>query len=370
MTGDNKVTDNRSWLILALVSGTGILLYLLAPVLTPFLLAALLAYIGDPLVDRLEAKKMSRTIAVSVVFISLSLLALLLLLILVPLVEKQVSIFVARVPEYVDWLQTTAMPWLQARFGLEQMPDISELKKALQAHWQQAGSLAVNVLASISSSGAALLAVLANIVLVPLVTFYMLRDWDVMVARIRELLPRSIEPLVVRLTKESDEVLGAFMRGQLLVMLSLSVIYSAGLLLMGLDYAILIGLIAGLVSFVPYLGMIIGVLLAVVAGLFQFQDIVALWPLIVVFGVGQLLESFVLTPLLVGDKIGLHPVAVIFAIAAFGQLFGFFGILLALPVAAVIVVIVRHIHDSYRNSDLYGEKTPGEMGNSQCGDGC
>jgi predicted PurR-regulated permease PerM len=364
------VTDNRSWLILALVSGTGILLYLLAPVLTPFILAALLAYIGDPLVDRLEAKKLSRTLAVSVVFFTLSLAALVLLFILVPLVEKQISIFISRIPTYIDWLQTTAMPWMQARFGIEQVPDVGELKQALQAHWQQAGSLAVNVLAKISSSGAALLALLANIVLVPLVTFYMLRDWDVMVARIHGLLPRSIEPLVVKLVTESDDVLGAFMRGQLLVMLSLSVIYSVGLLLMGLDYALLIGIIAGLVSFVPYLGMIIGVLLAVAAGLFQFQDIVALWPLLVVFSVGQLLESFVLTPLLVGDKIGLHPVAVIFAIAAFGQLFGFFGILLALPVAAVIVVIIRHAHDSYRNSDLYGAKPPSEMDNAQCGDGC
>lgn len=364
------MTDNRSVLILAVTGGTGIVLYLLAPVLTPFLLAALLAYIGDPLVDRLEARKLSRTLAVSVVFLGLSLIALVLLFILVPLVEKQLSTFISRLPVYVDWLQTTAMPWAQARFGLEQVPDVGELKQVLQAHWQQAGGLVVNLLASIGNSGAALLALLANIVLVPLVTFYMLRDWDVMVARVHELLPRSIEPLVAKLATESDDVLGAFMRGQLLVMLSLSVIYSVGLLLMGLDYALLIGMIAGLVSFVPYLGMIIGVLLAVAAGLFQFHDIVALWPLLVVFGVGQLLESFVLTPMLVGDKIGLHPVAVIFAIAAFGQLFGFFGILLALPVAAVIVVIIRHAHDRYRNSDLYGAPSVKEVDNAQCGDGC
>ncbi len=364
------MTDNRSGLILALVSGTGILLYLLAPVLTPFLLAALLAYIGDPLVDRLEARKMSRTLAVSVVFLGLSLLALILLFILVPLIEKQISIFISRVPTYIDWLQATAMPWLQTRFGLEQIPNVGELKQALQSHWQQAGGLVVNILSSISNSGAALLALLAHVVLIPLVTFYMLRDWDVMVARIHELLPRSIEPLIVKLATESDNVLGAFMRGQLLVMLCLSVIYSIGLLFMGLDYALLIGMIAGLLSFVPYLGMIIGVLLAVAAGLFQFQDIVALWPLLVVFSVGQLLESFVLTPMLVGDKIGLHPVAVIFAIAAFGQLFGFFGILLALPVAAVIVVIIRHAHESYRNSELYGEATPDKVDNGQCGDGC
>ncbi|WP_126453923.1 AI-2E family transporter [Sulfuriflexus mobilis] len=364
------MTDNRTWLVLALLSGGGVLLYLLAPVLTPFLLAALLSYICDPLVDRMEARKFSRTLAVSVVFISLSLLLLLLLLILVPLIEKQMGTFISRLPAYIDWLQATVLPWVQARLGLETVPDISALKQALQAHWQQAGGLAVSVLTSISQSGATLFALLANIVLVPLVTFYMLRDWDVMMARIRELLPRSIEPLLVKLATESDDVLGAFMRGQLLVMLSLSVVYSVGLLLMGLDYAVLIGLIAGLVSFVPYLGMIIGVLLAVAAGLFQFQDIVALWPLLVVFGVGQLLESFVLTPLLVGDKIGLHPVAVIFAIAAFGQLFGFFGILLALPVAAVIVVIIRHAHDSYRRSELYGATNQGETDNGQCGDGC
>ncbi|MDT8404643.1 AI-2E family transporter [Sulfuriflexus sp.] len=362
--------DNRSWLIVVLLGGTGFLFYLLAPVLTPFLLAALLAYIGDPLVDRLESGKLSRTLAVSIVFLLLSLLALVMLFILVPLIEKQVSVFVSRLPAYIDWLQQTAMPWLQARFGLEQMPDVAELKQALQAHWQQAGGLAVNVLASISRSGGTLLALLANIVLVPLVTFYMLRDWDVMITRIRELLPRRIEPLVVKLATESDDVLGAFVRGQLLVMLSLSIIYSVGLLLMGLEYALLIGIIAGFVSFVPYLGMIIGVMLAVAAGLFQFQDIFALWPLIVVFGIGQLLESFVLTPLLVGDKIGLHPVAVIFAIAAFGQLFGFFGVLLALPVAAVIVVVIRHVHDSYRKSALYAEKGPGEPDTSQCGDGC
>ena len=368
--GNNTVMDNRSGLILALIAGTGFLLYLLAPVLTPFLLAALLAYMGDPLVDKLETKKLSRTLAVSVVFFGLSLLALILLFILVPLIEKQISTFVSRVPVYIDWLQTTAMPWLQARFGLEQTLNVSELKEALQGSWQKAGGVAINILKSISHSGAAIMGLLANLILIPLVTFYMLRDWDVMITRIHELLPRSVEPLVAKLATESDDVLGAFVRGQLLVMLCLSVIYSLVMLFMGLDYALLIGMIAGLLSFVPYLGMVIGVLLAVATGLFQFQDIVALWPLLVIFSVGQLLESFVLTPMLVGDKIGLHPVAIIFAIAAFGQLFGFFGILLALPVAAVIVVIIRHAHESYRNSELYGETTSNNDKNTQCGDGC
>lgn len=361
------MTDTRTWLVLALLSGGGLLLYLLAPVLTPFLVAALLAYIGDPLVDRLEAQKLSRSLSVTIVFLGLSFIALLLLAILVPLVGEQIRVFATRLPTYIDWIQTTVMPFLQSQFGLERVPDVSDLKAAIQENWQQAGGVLVNMLGSVTHSGGALLVVLANLVLIPVVTFYMLRDWDIMLARLHDLLPRSIEQVVGKLAKESDEVLGAFMRGQLVVMLALGAIYSIGLWIAGLEYALLIGLIAGMVSFVPYLGVIVGVALAVIAGLFQFPNMTDLWPIAVVFGVGQLIESFVLTPLLVGDKIGLHPVAVIFAIAAFGQLFGFFGILLALPAAAVIVVLVRHVHEQYRGSSMYAAQ---EAVDIDAGDGC
>jgi predicted PurR-regulated permease PerM len=192
-------------------------------------------------------------------------------------------------------------------------------------------------------------------VLIPVVTFYLLRDWDVLVARIRELLPRQQEPTVVKLAKNSDEVLGQFLRGQLAVMVALGTIYTVGLWIVGLDLALLVGMIAGLVSFVPYLGFIVGIVLAGVAALMQFGDAVYLLYVAIVFGIGQVLEGMVLTPLLVGDKIGLHPVAVIFAVMAGGQLFGFVGILLALPVAAVVVVILRHFREVYTASELYGD---------------
>ena len=361
------MTDTRSWLILSLFAATGFLFYLLAPVLTPFLLAALLAYVGDPLVDRLEARKLSRTLAVTLVFTGLTLFALVLLLILVPLAEKQLSAFFGSLPAYIDWLQNTAMPWLQQRLNLAETPDIGDLKQAVQENWQRAGGIAVKLIGSITQSGSTLLQVLANLILVPVLTFYLLRDWDVLVARVRELLPRHIEPLVSQLSRDADEVLGAFMRGQLLVMLGLGLIYSIGLWIAGLHYALLIGMIAGLLSFVPYLGVIIGIVLAGIAGVFQFDSITDLWPVAVVFGIGQLVESFLLTPYLVGDRIGLHPVAVIFAIAAFGQLFGFFGILLALPAAAVVMVVLRYVHTQYRNSELYGATEPA---NGECGDGC
>jgi len=361
------VTDTRSALIFAVFVVTGILLYLLAPVLTPFLVAALLAYIGDPLVDRLEKYRLSRTWAVLVVFSGLSLVSLIILAIVIPLLGKQVQVFASNIPVYIDWLQNTAMPWIQLRLNLSETPDISALKQAAQENWQQVGGVAAQVLTSITGSGAALFAVLINLVLIPVVAFYFLRDWDILVKRIHDLLPAKIEPLISKLAKDTDETLGAFMRGQLLVMLSLSLFYSIGLWLAGFHYALLIGLIAGLLSFVPYLGVIIGVGLAVVAGFFQFDSISALWPIGVVFGIGQLLESFFLTPYLVGDRIGLHPVTVIFAIAAFGQLFGFFGILLALPAAAVVMVLIRHAHQEYRNSDLYGRQKANDV---DCGDGC
>lgn len=362
------MTDSRSWLILASLAITGVLLYLLAPVLTPFLIAALLAYIGDPLVDRLEARKLSRTLSVIIVFLGLTLVAFVLLIILVPLVQQQVLNLTQKLPGYLDWLQNTALPWLQTTLGIE-LPDIEQLKQTLQANWHRAGGVALNVLGSLTSSGAVLLEFLANLVLVPVVTFYLLRDWDILVARIHELLPRHIEPTIVKLTRNADEVLGAFFRGQLLVMLSLGLIYSAGLWAFGIDHALLIGMIAGVVSFVPYLGLVVGLLLAGTASILQYQDVSHLWQVAVVFGIGQALESVLLTPWLVGDRIGLHPVAVIFAVLAFGQLFGFFGVLLALPVAAVLMVIIRHLHERYVGSALYGNNSNANAV-SNCDDGC
>ncbi|MGD8782870.1 MAG: AI-2E family transporter [Thioalkalispiraceae bacterium] len=347
------MTDSNKWYWLTIFIISGVLIYLLAPVLTPFMIAAVLAYIGDPLVDRLEGYKLSRTLAVIIVFLVLTLFAVVALIILVPMLEKQIVILGQKIPAYIETIQTKLIPWLNARFGLDIVVDPAKLRESLQVNWKEAGGVVTTVLTSISRSGAFLAEVAANLVLIPVVAFYLLRDWDILVARICEMLPRKSEPVIKKITKESDEVLGSFLRGQLLVMLALSLIYSVGLGIVGLELALLIGMIAGLVSFVPYLGFIVGIVIAGIAAIMQFGDITHLVYVGIVFMVGQMLEGMVLTPALVGDRIGLHPVAVIFAVLAGGQLFGFLGVLLALPVAAIIVVILRYLHEQYKSSTMY-----------------
>lgn len=331
-----------------------LLIYLLAPVLTPFIIAAFLAYLGDPLVDRLETYKLSRTFAVSIVFSIIFLVLTLVLILLLPMLESQLSYLFKSLPAHLVWVQQELLPALAARFNLN--PDVfnlDALRQSITQQWGAGGSIMLKIFKSISDSGLVVIAWMANLVLVPVVTFYLLRDWDVLVTRIHEMLPRSKEPVIKKLVIESDSVLASFLRGQFMVMIVLGIIYSLGLKIVGLELALLIGMLAGLVSFVPYLGFIVGIVAASIAMLLQTQDIMQLWPIFIVFGIGQALEGMLLTPLLVGDKIGLHPVAVIFAVLAGGQLFGFIGILLALPVAAIIAVLLRHVHQQYLTSSLY-----------------
>ncbi|MHB8747179.1 MAG: AI-2E family transporter [Gammaproteobacteria bacterium] len=353
------MTDVQKWLLFAGVIFAGWLIYLLAPMLTPFLTAALLAYLADPLADRLEARKLSRTGAVLVVFLLMFSLLALILLLGIPLLERQLVKFIARIPDALTWLQQNLLPALNARLGLE--PDVlslESLQQSFAAHWKEAGGVAAHVLAALGASSMGVLHWVTNLLLIPVITFYLLRDWDVLVARVQELLPRPVEPKVAQLARESDQVLGAFLRGQLSVMVALGVIYAVGLAIIGLDFALLIGMLAGLLSFVPYLGFIVGLLTASLAVLMQSHDLMHLVPVLIVFGVGQVIEGAVLTPWLVGDRIGLHPVAVIFAVLAGGELFGFVGVLLALPTAAVLAVVLRHVHAHYRSSPLYEGRSP------------
>mgnify|MGYP003385494843 CR=1 FL=1 len=345
--------NNTKYLFLgAIVAG---LIYSLSAILMPFLSAALLAYLGDPLVDKLERYKWSRSLAVSLVFAIICSILLAGLIVLLPLVEQQISSLMAKVPTIIEWAKLTALPWLQTHFsGLAQL-DLDKLQKTLQDNAGGASSLAASVVASMSASSLVFLSALANVVLIPVVTFYLLRDWDLMVAKIHDALPRRIEKKAVEIAQEVDVVLGAFFKGQILVMFCLASIYFVGLSLLDLEFALLIALIAGLVSFVPYLGLIIGLVLACSASLLQLHDASGILAVLLVFSVAQVLESVALTPILVGDKIGLHPVAVIFAVMAGGQLFGFTGILLALPVTAVLLVLLNHMNDRYKNSRLYKE---------------
>ncbi len=349
------MTGRAPWLLL-LLAGLGGLIYLLQPVLGPFFFATFLAYLGDPLADRLEARGFSRTAAVVVVFLVLSLGLFALLLGFLPLLLEQIRDLLLRVPQVLGWLESSARPWLADRLGVA-LPrlELAALNDLFQAHWQSTGEVLGQVLRGAFASGAAMLGTLAALALVPVVTFYLLRDWDRLLAQLQALLPRDLERVLTPLARECDEVIAAFLRGQLLVMLALGTIYALGLYLVGLEFALLIGMIAGLASLVPYLGLGVGLVLAAGAALFQGGDwLMTLGGVGAVFAVGQALEGMVLVPWLVGDRIGLHPVAVIFAVLAGGQLFGFTGILLALPVAAVLAVALRHAHEPYLRSRFYG----------------
>jgi predicted PurR-regulated permease PerM len=321
-------------------------------------LGAGLAYAGDPIVDRLQRWRLSRTAGVCVVFVVITAVGLASLILLIPMLQNQIKVLLQNIPEWLAWLQDHGL----SRIGIT-LPDGVKLdaagfKTVIAQHWSEAGGLLREVWTHVSASGGALLTAIANLLLVPVVTFYLLRDWDDLVAWIRGVIPPRSLPRVSGMARETDEVLGAFIRGQLTVMAALTVYYWIALWLAGLQLALLVGLIVGLISFVPYLGAIVGVMTAVVAMLVQTQELLPFVWLAVVFGIGQVLESNVLTPWLVGDKIGLHPVAVIFAVMAGGQLFGFVGVMLALPVAAVIAVALRETKRQWLASRMYSHGAP------------
>jgi len=356
MTDNTWLRDQRRWRWLALLVLAGALIWLLSPILTPFVLSALLAWLGNPLVLRLERAGRSRNTAVIIVFLLMSLILTLSLILLIPLLEEQIRELILWLPRLAEWTTGTVIPWLESRFNisLKEYVDPMAIVNLIKGHWQQAGGVAATVLGGISKSGLAILGWVATISLIPVVTYYFLRDWQTMLGRLQALIPRPIEPTFMKLARESDAVLGSFMRGQLSVMLVLGAVYALGLWLVGVEFGFLIGFIAGLVSFVPYLGAFVGITAALIAALVQGMDPMHLGLVLAVFMIGQTLESFFLTPWLVGDSIGLHPVAVIFSIMAGGQLFGFLGVLLALPVTAVVMVLLRYTHEQYTTSNLYG----------------
>lgn len=344
----------RYWLWLLPLIVAVATVWLLGPILTPFLVAAGLAYIGDPFVDRLQTYRLSRTAAVLTVFATLTLAFGLLVLLLFPLLEQQVRTLIEDLPRYGQWLHARIQPLVETVLPPGYSFDAQALRDLVAEHWGTAGGVASAAFQRVFRSGTALVALGANLIMIPVITFYMLRDWDDLVAWVRDLLPRRALGTVSELARETDQVLGQFIRGQMLVMLALGLMYTVGLYLAGLDLAVLIGIGAGLISFVPYLGVIVGLAVSSVAMLVQTGgDLLSLLWIGVVFGIGQTVEGAVLQPLLVGDRIGLHPVTVIFAVLAGGQLFGFVGVLLALPVAAAMAVLVRFAGRRWRESRLY-----------------
>jgi predicted PurR-regulated permease PerM len=341
MIGSNLRTN---WLIaIALV---GWLLYLLAPILTPFVAAALFAYLGDPLADRLERLGLPRSLAVVTVFILTFLVVVLLVVLVGPLVKKQVVSLLQALPGLASQAEQVWLPRVSELLGVEFDSDVG-LGAFLAQYSEMAGQWSGKILTSVSRGGGAVATAVISLFLIPILTFYMLRDWDGIMLTLGSLIPASQQETVFGLLREADEMLGAFLRGQLLVMVGLAILYSIGLTLSGVEYAVAIGVVSGVVSFVPYLGLVFGIALASLTVVLEPSP---LWPLagvVATFTLAQVIEGTVLTPKLVGDRIGLHPVIVIFAVAAGGQLFGFFGILLALPAAAVLSVLARFAYDRY-----------------------
>jgi len=334
--------SGRAYLITGLM--VAVFLWLLSPILTPFFLGGLIAYLGHPVVDRLQSRGLSRVVGVLVVFLLVMLMVLGLMLMVLPQFIAELGILLQKVPLMLDWAGDQLVSRWSGSFGDAVGASVNvQTLSGLVTDWGQVQSLLMTGLRELFSSGAAVLSTLATLALTPVVAFYWLRDWPLMVTQLQRFVPQTSSAKVQVLATECDSVLSGFFRGQLMVMIALAVIYSVGLSLLGLKGSLAIGVVAGLFSVVPYLGTVIGLLIGVLAALYQFQDVLHPSLVLAVFLVGQLSEGMLLTPWLVGDRIGLHPVAVIFALMAGGQLFGFVGILIALPVVAVLVVAVRHL---------------------------
>lgn len=354
------LTRLASWLGLAVLCLS--VLWLLAPVLAPFVIAAVLAYVLHPLVLRLQGwgrGRLPRTLVVVVVE-ALALLALVgLLLLLVPVVWREWPLIKQQLPLMLDRLDAALRPWL-AQWGVDVSLDLGEIKTQLKEYLNaNREDWLAPLLSSLKVGGSVALAVAGYAVLVPVALFFMLHDWARMVRLCIELVPPRLRSRFDAFMLDCDTVLGEYLRGQLLVMLALAVFYAAGLSLFGLDLAFPIGVFTGLAVFVPYLGFGLGLVLALLAGLLQFAPGHAVLMVAVVYGLGQMVESFVLTPRLVGERIGLHPLAVILALMAFGQLLGFVGVLIALPASAVLLVALRRLREQYFQSQLYGSNDAG-----------
>lgn len=356
----NRLLDR--WPLLLGFAALFWLVHALQAILMPFLAGALLAYLCNPLVNRLMRFGLKRSTSVTAVFVSLAISVTVTLILLAPALWRQFMYLQSRLPQLLKWINKHGIPWLEQTFRVDiDRLDMDLISQWLASYWQDAGQAAGNVLTRVAQSGLDILSLAGLVALVPVVTFYLLLDWDKLIANLRDLLPRHLEPTVARLTAECDDVLAAFVRGQFIVMLLLGLTYAVGLQVVGLKLGIIIGLLAGLGSIIPYFGFIIGIVSAGISSLFQFGfDPTPLLKVCLVFGIGQVLEGWVLQPYFIGDRIGLPPVAVIFAIMAGGQLFGLVGMLLALPLAAVIMVLLRHAHDRYRNSDYYQRPEPDE----------
>ena len=331
----------RAVVIAGMLIALGYLVGALAPVLTPFMAGAILSYIAAPVVAWLAARRVPRALGAVLIVLTMGALIVGLVLVVLPLVSHEISQIATKMPELIARAQTEWLPWVNIRLGTTIAFDLTQLKSLVQDHAGAVGDISAQLAGSLKLGGQMLLGVLVNAILLPVVMFYLLRDWPTLINGIDHLVPRTARQMLRNLAREIDAVLSEFLRGQGLVMLALATYYCVALKMAGLQFWLPVGLVTGLLVFIPYIGFGMGFLLGMLAALTQFSTPGPIIAVAVMFGVGQILEGFVLTPYLVGDRIGLHPLAVIFALMAFGQLFGFVGVLLALPASAALLVALR-----------------------------
>lgn len=331
-------------------------LYLLKPVVIPFVAAFLVAYLFSPVVEKLS-KFLPRWLSIALVFIGIGVVLTWAMWFVVPLVWKQLIYARDSIPAGIHWINSTFLPWVSNSFNVERMElDTDQISQVVMEYVQtnySADSIQSMAL-KIAQSGLSFISIGGTIVLIPIIAFYFLLDWNRMLMSLKNLIPRQYEQSTLRIVGECHSVLGAFVKGQFLVMILLGIVYAVGLQSVGLEVGLIIGMVAGLCSIIPYLGFGVGIIAAVIACFFQFGvDPKHLLMVLAVFGVGQLIEGYILQPFLLGDKIGLSPVAVVFAVLAGAQLAGFVGMLIALPVAAIIVVLLKHAREWYEQSQFY-----------------
>jgi predicted PurR-regulated permease PerM len=329
------------------------LLYALSPILTPFLLAGILAYICNPVTDRLAGWGLPRMAAVVLVILALAAMTAGLVLIILPLLYEEAMLLAARMPEAMALINEKLAPWLRQNFGIKLKLDAASLQKLAAGNWDTVQVVLERIYSSLKIGGVALVGLMVNLLLAPVVMFYLLLDWHGMLARLSGIVPRPWHAKLRQIAGDIDGVLSQYLRGQILVMAILAVYYSMALWIADIPSALSIGVVTGLLIFIPYLGYATGLILALLVAVLQFAGWGPIVAVLIVYGIGQVLESFVLTPFLVGERIGLHPLAVIFALMAFGQLFGFFGVLAALPASAALLVGLRELRLLYLDSRFY-----------------
>lgn len=346
--------NNHNWLIwLTIFVLFCVAVYVLRSVLLPFVAGIIIGYLLDPWATKFEKMGLSRTCATILVMLLVVLIMIPALILLFGLIDEQLGQFLRALPNYLTSFSRKIEPLI-----LKLQDDIpglqpEKIREYIRGNLGNGLKLLGNVARRLVSNGFALINILSLLLITPIVAFYMLRDWDTFVGKVDSLLPKLYKRSIEKQAREIDTILAAFIRGQLSVCVILGTFYAVGLYIVGLDLGLLVGFLAGILSFIPYVGTISGFVISIAIAFAQFDSMMPVFQVIAVFAVGQFFEGNFLTPKLVGDSVGLHPVWVMFALLAGGVLLGFLGLMIAVPVAAIIGVIVRHAIENYKESALY-----------------